>query len=191
MRRTLCVLLFSVAGCAGAEVNGPTTSHLIAESSDDAPTRITISGDEIVALASPVDFRAMPAATRRTCEEMAPGGTLLFCASERNARGRGYRVEKRFMKPTPHDRSLFVTADGDVLEQRRTLPITEAPKPVLATALKCGSFVERVEIVSATSGDEHWQVLVRDRGGKHFTVTIELNGQRRGLRRRLVGRIDS
>ena len=124
-------------------------------------------------------------------EEMAPGGTLLFCASERNARGRGYRVEKRFMKPTPHDRSLFVTADGDVLEQRRTLPITEAPKPVLATALKCGSFVERVEIVSATSGDEHWQVLVRDRGGKHFTVTIELNGQRRGLRRRLVGRIDS
>ena len=89
MRRTLCVLLFSVAGCAGAEVNGPTTSHLIAESSDDAPTRITISGDEIVALASPVDFRAMPAAARRTCEEMAPGGTLLFCASERNARGRG------------------------------------------------------------------------------------------------------
>lgn len=191
MRRTPCVLLFAMAACAGAEVIAPTASQVIAESSDDAPARLTISGDEVVAIASPIDVRALPASVRLACDAVAPGGTMIFCAKERNARGRGYRVEKRFVQPAPHDRSLFVTVDGDVLEQRRTLPISEAPQPVLAAALKHGSFVERIEIVAGPDHDEHWQVVIRDRDSRQYAVTVELNGQLRNVRRRLVGRVDS
>jgi len=193
MRRTRCVWLSLLASClAGCASPGtPSLGELLADSASGQPARITIAGDEVVAFATPVDFRALPPAARKTCDTVAPDGTLLFCGVERGPRGEGFRVEKRYDEPSVHERSLLVDEHGKVLERSHTLPVSDTPKHVLATALRCGRFVDRVEIVSGPVREEYWLVLVRDRRGREFTATIGLDGSLRHQRRRTESRIDS
>lgn len=189
MRRTRCVWLILLAGCASPA--GPSLGELLADSAIGQSARITIEGDAVVAFATPADFRALPAEARKTCDTVAPEGTLLFCGVERGPRGEGFRVEKRYDEPSPHERSLLVDELGKVLERSHTLPVSQTPQHVLATALRCGPFVERVEIVSGPVREEYWRVLVKDRSNRRFTATIDLDGDLLHLRRRTASRVDS
>lgn len=189
MRRTQSVWLIFLAGCASPGT--PSLAELLAEAETNQQARIIVSGNQVVAFATPVDFRVLPAAARKTCETVAPEGTLTFCGVERGPRGEGFRVEKRYLEPTPHERALLVDADGRVLERSHTVPVAQTPQHVLATALRCGKFVERVEIVSGPVREEHWQALVRDRDGRMFSVIIGLDGTLELKRRRSQSRVDS
>lgn len=189
MQQITWPLLALFAGCTGTALQP--ASAMLADAIAGARTRLTISGDQVVSVVTPIDLRALPAAARAACEAEAPGGVVTFCGSERGLQGRGYRVEKRLSEPSPHERSMLVTEDGRILERRRTLPLTSAPEPVLATALAYGSFVDRVEIVAGPGRDERWVVIVKDREGETFAVEVELDGRLRRARRRTVGRVDS
>lgn len=189
MRRTRCAWLLLLTGCASAP--GPSLGELLRDAVVGEHARLTVEGDQVVAFATPFDYRALPAAARKTCDTVAPEGALLYCASERGPRGAGFRVEKRYQEPVPHERSLLVDAAGRVLERSHTLPVSDAPQHVLGTALGCGPFVERVEIVSGPVREEFWRVLVKDRRGRVFTATIDLGGELLHLRRRSQSRVDS
>ena len=189
MRRTRCVWLFLLAGCASPGT--PSLGELLADSAIGSSARITVDGDQVIAFATPADYRAMPPEARKTCDTVAPAGTLLFCGVERGPRGEGFRVDKRYEQPIRHERSLLVDDQGKVLERSHTLPVSETPQHVLATALRHGPFVERVEIVSGPVREEHWHVLIRDRQGRVFCATIDLDGELLHLRRRTQSRVDS
>lgn len=168
---------------------GPPAPNQLANA--EGPTRMTVSGDRVVSIVSPLEFGAIPSAARQACEAEAPGGVLLFCGVERGARGPSYRVEKQYAEPWPHERALLITDRGVVLEQGRTLPIARAPKHVLAAALRCGSYVERVEIVSSATGDEYWLAQVKDRRGQAYCAKITLDGTLDTVLHRTLCRVDS
>ena len=102
MRRTPCVLLFAVAACAGAEVIAPTASQVLAESSDDAPTRLTISGDEVVAIASPIDVHGCQDALWRGLPER-----------NRNPIAGTAKKTRRLLAPERVDRTRVVGVQAD------------------------------------------------------------------------------
>lgn len=186
-RRALWTLLF--AGCVGPGEHA--VGDLLYDAQVDGAPRVTIDGASVVAVASPVDFRALPAAARRTCDALAPEGALLFCGVEHGPRGRGYRVEKQYEEPVAHRRSVLVDADGAVLERSHTVPTADAPQAVLAAALQHGSFVREVEIVSGPAREESWRVLVADRRGRAFSVILDLDGRLLRLRRQAQVRVDA
>ncbi|MCK5941071.1 MAG: hypothetical protein KAI24_03800 [Planctomycetes bacterium] len=189
MRRTRCVWLLLLAGCASS--GAASLDELLADSAIGQPARLTVDGGAVVAFATPVAYRALPPAARLTCDTIAPDGELTFCAFEHGARGAGFRVEKRYGDPDPHDRSVLVDEHGAVLERSHTLPVARVPQHVLATALTIGTFVESAAIVSGPVREEFWRVLVKDRRGRTFALTIELDGQLRANRRRKQARVDS
>ncbi len=186
-RRAAWLLLLTSCATPGARAVG----DLLSEAQADGEPRITIDGGAVVTVASPVDYRALPAAARQTCEALAPDGALVFCGVERGARGEGYRVEKRYEAPVPHRRSVLVDGDGAVLERSHTLPTSDAPQEILAAALRYGSFVQEVEIISGPTREEGWRVLVSDRRGRAFSVALDLYGRLVGLRRRTRARVDA
>jgi len=189
MKQNGWLLLALLSGCAGPPPRP--ASAMLADALAGTQTRLTIAGDRVVSVVTPVDVRALPAAARAACEAEAAGVEVLFCGRERGPRGRGYRVEQRVSGPDQHERAVLVTEDGRVLERRRTVPLARAPRDVVAAALSYGAFVERVELVAEPGRDERWAVVVRDRAGSVFAVDIELDGRLRRALRRTTARVDS
>jgi len=189
MRQPPIALLCLLAACAID--SGPSPATMLAESTTGSLTRLTVSGDRVVVIASPIDYLALPSPVREACESLAPKGTITFCGRERSDRGVGYRVEMRLKDPAPHERSMLFNEAGRVLEQGRTLDLSQAPKQVLKTALSYGDFIERIEVVSRPALGDCWRVVIRDRSGRRFAATINPNGALKTLRRRTQSRVDS
>ena len=191
MRRTRWLLLWlgMLAGCAGP--SAPSAADMLVAGSNDAAPRLVIEGDRVVRVTIPTDFLALPQAVREAAEAVLEGGQLVFSGVEKGDRGGGYLVEKRYTEPVPHERAVRIDGAGRVLSRSRTLPVSQAPAEVLATALRYGSFVERVEVVFTPSGAPRWEVLVQDRDGRSFACTIRSSGELVRRRRRATGRVDS
>ena len=187
MRPILTAALCALAGCelAGARPWRGTTADA------EGPVRAVLSGDRVISLVSPTELSALPSAARRACEAALPGGALLFCGEERTPRGQAYRVEKQYAEPWPHERAVVVSEGGEVLERSQTVPVARAPKHILATATRCGSYVERVETIERLSTPPHWLVQVQDRDGQVYAAKILSNGELDAVRRRTMCRVDS
>lgn len=166
-------------------------SELLALAEPNQPARLTITGNQVVAIATPVDYRALPNIARTTCEAVAPNGELTFCGQERGPRGHGFRVEKTYRKPAGHIRSVLVDVAGTILERSHTVPLGKVPQHVLAAALQLGTFVESAEIVSGPAREEFWRVVVKDRRSRVFVARIDLEGELLAQMRRTLGRVDS
>ena len=178
-----------LAGCAGP--SAPSAADMLVAGSNDAAPRLVIEGDRVVRVTIPLDFLTLPQAVREAAEAVLEDGQLVFCGVEKGDRGDGYLVEKRYTEPAPHERAVLINGEGRVLSRSQTLSVSKAPEEVLATALRCGSFVERVEVVFTPSGAPRWEVLVRDRDGRSFACTIRSSGELVRRRRRAIGRVDS
>jgi hypothetical protein len=190
MRTPLPFVFLAFAACAGTA--GPDPLH---EWLDAAPpgqtSRLWLRDDRVIAAAAPIDPHDLPPAARTTIEAVVPGGLLEFLGREWGERGFGYRIEKRYPdEAVPHVRTLLVAADGRVLERAHSIPISDAPQHVLATALNVGPTVDEVRIVSGPNREEHWSLTVRDRDGRTFVVEVEPDGQLRSTHRRTSSRID-
>jgi len=187
MRHIRCLWLIALAGCAAAPVpTGP-----LANAEPNQVARITLAGNQVVSLATPVDVRSLPAKTRTTCDAIAPEGLLQFCAHEQGPRGTGFRVERSYVKPFPHTRSLLVDTEGNVLERSHTLPLVKVPQHVLAAALTSSSSVESAEIVSGPVREEFWRIVTKDRRGRVYVVKVSLEGEQQSRLRRNQSRVDS
>lgn len=183
------LLLVCLAACAGGAQ--PSPAQLLAQAEPGQVTRLVLDGDRVVAVAAPIDYRQLPPLARTTCDAIAPDGELQFCGWESGARGRGFRVDKAYVEPVEHVRSLLIDSDGTVLERSHTVPLTNVPDHVLATALERGSFVESAEIVSGPEREEYWLVVIRDRQGFEFVCQVDLDGAEMAVRRRVQSRVDS
>ena len=189
MRQYPIALLCVLAACAIDSGSSP--AAMLAESATGSQTRLTVSGDRVVVIVSPIEYLALPSPVREACEALTPKGTINFCGRERSDEGVGYRVEMRCEDPAPHERSMLFNEAGRVLEQGRTLDLSQAPKHVLKTALSYGDFIERVEVVSRPVLGGYWRVVIRDRSGRRFAATINPDGALQTLRRRTQSRVDS
>lgn len=152
--------------------------------------RLSVSGNQVVSVATPIDVRGLPADVRTTLEAIAPAGVLEFCGEEWGPRGEGYRIEKSYLEPTPHHRSLLVAVDGAVLERSHTLPLPRVPQHVLATGLGKGSSIDSAEIVSGPVREEFWRLIVKDRSGRTFVVKVALDGTELETQRRSQSVVD-
>src|SRR5690606_5917897 len=153
--------------------------------------RLTLAGTTVTAAAVAVEYRTIPALARTTCEAIAPDGVLEFCGQENGARGFGFRIEKRYEQPFPHLRSVLVDATGEVMERSHTLPVADVPQHVLGAALAGGTLVDSVAIVSGPRKEEFWRIVTRDRRGRVFVITVDLNGNLMSKQRRHQSRVDS
>ncbi|MGC6487766.1 MAG: hypothetical protein ACON4Z_08995, partial [Planctomycetota bacterium] len=127
MQRNGWPLLALLTSCAGAAPGD--ASVMLAGAVAGPQARLTIVGDKLVAVVTPIDHRALPAAVRAACDAEAPGGQVTFCGQERGPAGRGYRIEKRLPTPAPHERSLLVAEDGRRHGRRRAQPRHHPPPP--------------------------------------------------------------
>jgi len=190
MRTPLPFVFLAFAACAGTAGPESLREWLDAAPPGAAP-RLWLRGDRVVAAAAPIDPHDLPSAVRTAIEAIAPDGVLEFCGREWGVRGAGYRIEKRYPdEPVPHVRTLLLAGDGRVLERAHSIPISDAPPRVLATALRVGPTVDEVQIVSGPDREEHWSLTVRDRAGRTFVVVVELDGRLRSAHRRTGSRID-
>lgn len=187
MRHIRCLWLIALAGCSAA----PVPTGMLAEAEPDQVARITLAGNQIVSLATPVDIRSLTAKSRTTCDAIAPGGQLQFCAHESGPRGTGFRVERSYEKPFAHTRSVLVDTAGNVLERSHTLPLIKVPQHVLAAALTSSSSVESAEIVSGPVREEYWRIITKDRRGRVYVVQVSLEGEQQSRLRRNQSRVDS
>ncbi len=183
---------FAVAACSTAAPVPESLQALVDESPEGMPARFAIDGNRIIASAVAIGPGALPAVVRTTIDAVAPGGEVLFQGREWGPRGAGFRVEKRYRDGAKeHVRSVLVAADGRVLERAHSVPIGEVPQHVLAAAMRVGSMVDEARIVSGPEREEHWSLVVRDRLGRTFVVTIGLDGRSIGSCRRVVARVDA
>lgn len=184
------ILALAFASCASPNALATSLQRLLDEAPGDAVARYRLDGDRIVAAAVPLGPGPLPPAVRTTIDAVAPGGNTLFVGREWSTRGEGYRIEKRYDEPA-HVRSALIADDGRVLERAHTMPIAGVPQPVLATALRTGPIVDEAFIVSGPEREEFWLLLVRERGGRAFTVRVDLAGSYLGRTRRTTARVDS
>lgn len=187
MRQLRCLWLLGLAGCTATS----SAAHLLADAEPNQRVRLEIVGDRVVATSVPVDLRTVPRLTRTTCDAIAPDGTLEFCAREVGPRGEGFRIEKRYQEPVPHLRSVLADQFGNVLERFHTVPVAKVPQAILGAALQSGTTVESAAIVSGPVREEYWKVVTRDRRGRTFVVTIDLDGDVLLRLRRHQSRVDS
>mgnify|MGYP003674048535 FL=1 len=187
MRQLCCLWLIGLAGCTAT----PSSASLLADAEPNQPVRLLIAGDRLLSTAVPIDFHAVPALARTTSEAIAPDGVLEFCAHEIGPRGEGFRLEKRYEEPFPHVRSVLVDMLGNVLERSHTVPVAKVPQDVLGAALSSGTFVDSVAIVSGPVQEEFWHVVTKDRRGRIFVITVDLDGNVLSQVRRNQSRVDS
>lgn len=189
LARSAVAALLVATACVGT-ATPPPASRMLSRAGGTGEVRITVDGDRVTTIATPIDEHALPGPTRRTVEALAPDGRTLFCGEERGPRGFGYRVEKGYDDPD-HTRSVLVDAAGNVLERWHSLDLREVPQHVLAPALQQGKEIQRACIVSDGLQERSWLVEVRHRRGDRFLVEVALDGQLMRVRRRLQGRVDS
>lgn len=184
--------LLALGACASAGDVPRELAALLATAPPGAPMRLWLDGDRVVAVAVPDAPGLLPHDARIAVEATAPGGELRFQGREWGARGHGFRVDKHYGgAAVEHERSVLVAADGSVLERDHTVPVAEVPQHVLAGALTAGVTVAEARIVSGPEREEYWRVVVLDRTGRSFVVTVELDGRVRGVVRRIEARVDA
>jgi hypothetical protein len=187
MRHLRCIWLIGLAGCAATS----SAADLLNNAEPNQGVRLVIAGNTVISTAVPVDFRTVPALARTTADAIAPNGVLEFCAREIGARGDGFRLEKRYELPFPHLRSVLVDELGNVLERSHTVPVAKVPQGVLSGALRVGTLVETVSIVSGPTKEEFWRIITKDRRGRTFVITVDLNGHVLSQLQRNQSRLDS
>ncbi|MCA8966791.1 MAG: hypothetical protein H6838_04330 [Planctomycetes bacterium] len=187
----LAALVASLQGCASGSTTTPDLSRWLAETPEAMPTRLWLAGDRIVRAAASLGPGAIPQAARTTIDSIAPSGTLLFQGREWGPGIDGFRVEKHYSDTNPeHSRSVLVTPEGRVLERAHTVPVTEVPRDVLATALRAAPQLEQAWIVSDDSQQRFWLCELRSRIGHQLVLEIALDGRLLGVRRRITARVD-
>lgn len=186
----LATTTLAFASCTGTSGASTSLARLLAESPPGAAARLWLSGDRIVAAAAPLGPGSLPPAVRTSLDAVAPGGATTFVGREWGARGDGFRIEKHYTEPA-HSRSALLAADGAVLERAHTVPLAEVPQNVLATALRTGPTIDEAWIVSGPVAEELWHFVVRDRGGRVFTVRVGLGGEPLGRLRRTTANVES
>ncbi len=188
--RSLLAVTLALGACAAARDDRARLLALLPDAPPGTPARLSLAGDRIVAASAPIVASMLPPAVRTVFDAIAPGGTPTLLAREWNERGDGYRLETRHPELGGAVRSVFATADGDVLERWHTVPVPDVPQQVLATALRTGPTIDEARIVSGAEREEHWAFVVRDRVGRTFVVDVGLDGAPRGRRRQLTARVE-
>jgi len=180
-----------LAACTASPDVPPDVARRLQQAPDDAPARLLLEGNQLRAAAVPLGPYEMPAAIRSTIDAIAPSGETTFAGREWGPRGEGYRIEKRYLDGgTEHVRTALIAEDGTVLERAHSVRLDEAPESVLATALQTGPLVTLAMVVSGPNREEYWRCTVRDRIGRTFVVTIELDGGLRSVTRQISARVD-
>ncbi|MFT4514461.1 MAG: hypothetical protein ACI91B_003171 [Planctomycetota bacterium] len=187
MRHLRCLWLIALAGCTAP----PSSAYLLTDAEPNQDVRLAIIGNRVTWTAVPIDLRAVPALARTTCEAIAPNGVLEFCAREVGPRGEGFRLEKRYEQPFSHLRSMLVDELGNVMERSHTVPVAKVPQDVLSAALRSGTLIESTSIVSGPVHEEFWRIVTKDRRGRTFVITVDLDGNVRSQLRRNQSRVDS
>lgn len=187
MRHISCLWLMALVGCAAPGA----ATDLLDDAEPNQVVRLGLRGDRVISTAVPIDYRTIPLLARTTCDAIAPDGELEFCGREQGPRGEGFRIEKGYQEPFPHTRSALVDEHGTVMERSHTLPIATVPQHILAAALAGGTTIDSVAIVSGPVAEEFFRIVTRDRRGRQFVVTVDLEGRQLGKLRRNQSRVDS
>lgn len=183
--------LLALPACTTAAALPADFEEFVRQAPADAPARLWLAGDRIVAAAVAVGPGALPRAVRTTLDAVAPGGELVWQGREWGPRGEGFRIDKRYREGTAeHVRSALIAQDGSVLERCHSLPLAEVPPNVLGKALETGSHVEEARIVSGPEREEYWSCTVTSRIGRTFVVEIDLDGKPRRSVRRVDARVE-
>lgn len=169
--------LFMLPGCVGPTLPQG-VSAAMTEAPTDAPARLWIDRDRVIAVATPIGPGGLPAQVRNRLDLLAPEGEVLFEGQEWGPAGSGFRVEKRLVHENIERFSSFLlTAAGAVLERTHSEPLETVPAEVLMSAMAVGRHVYRCEIVSGPQREQGWRATVQDGGGRKFLVQIGLDGQ--------------
>ncbi|MCU0864919.1 MAG: hypothetical protein MUC36_14105 [Planctomycetes bacterium] len=178
-----------LTACAGSTPFATELATALTTAPPGAGARLWLDGGRIGAAVVPCHPAELPPAARTMLTAVAPDGERRYTGREWSARGTGFRVEVAYTDPA-HIRSVLLADDGAVLERSHTVPLTEVPQHVLATALRSAPFVDEAWIVSGPQHEEHWELLLRERSGALHAVRIGLDGRALAHRRRLDARVD-
>ena len=190
--RAAIFALAALAACATPSRLPTDLAARFAEAPSDAPGRLWLEGDRIVAAAIAVGPGALPPEVRTTIDAVAPRGELLFQGREWSARGEGFRIDKRYRdNGSEHARSVLIADDGRVLERSHSVPIGEVPHDLLAVALQRGHQVDEARIVSGPEREEYWSFTVTNRIGWAFVLDVDLDAAVLHTRRRVQVRLES
>lgn len=179
----------ALAACTGTGRLAAELDAALAMAPPGAAARLWLDGDRLNTAVVPCLPAELPPAVRQMLGAVAPDGERQFTGREWGPRGQGFRIEVRYHDPA-HVRSVLLTDDGAVLERSHTVPLTEVPQHVLATALRHAPFVDEAWIVSGPQREEHWDLLLRERSGALHAVRIGLDGSAISQRRRLDARVE-
>jgi hypothetical protein len=189
IRHLAAGLCSALAACAGTGPRATELAAAIAAAPPGTAARLWLDGDRLGTAVVPCHQAELPPAVRQMLVAVAPDGERQFTGREWGPRGAGFRIEVRYADPA-HVRSVLLTNDGAVLERSHTVPLTEVPQHVLATALRSAPFVDEAWVVSGPRREEHWELQLRDRSGALHAVRIGLDGRTIAQHRRLAARID-
>lgn len=190
-RSSSLALLGLLAACQ----SGPTLPRgfaaLLAEAPNDQLVRLQCDGDRLVGVCVPIAGAALPPAVRQTLDAVAPRGELRFCGREWGLGGDGFRIEKVYrLDRGDQVRSAWIAADGTVLERSHSVPVLEAPQPVLAALTEFGTGLDELHVVSGPWSGEVWRATIGDRLGRTFVVEVSPTGQRLRAVRRQQARVE-
>jgi hypothetical protein len=123
--------------------------------------------------AASVDPATVPAAARRTADEIVqPGGKSVFVGREWSIEASGYRFVKVY-EDGGSFRTVLVDADGKVLARSHQIPVQDCPAMARDAIHALGSGkILRVEVVQRQRGtkDIYRFGLVDDQGRRWFAV---------------------
>lgn len=187
-QRVAMASLLACAACSTAGAIPADLARLLAEAPPAATARLWLDGDRIVGAAVPTGPGDLPAGVRTMVDAVVPRGELEFQGREWSARGEGYRIDKRYS--AEDRRSVLISPAGTVLERDHTVAIADVPQHVLASALRIGSHIDEVRIVSGPEHEENWSLVLHDRSGRVFVAEITFDGRVLRSRRRVDARVD-
>ena len=130
-------------------------------------------GGEITRYAASVDPATIPAAARRTADEIVqPGGKTVFPGGEWSVDASGYRFVKLY-EDGGSVRTVLVDHTGKVLARSHQVPVADSPEEARAAALSVAGKIERVEVVQRERGsaDVFRFGLIDTDGRRWFAVT--------------------
>jgi hypothetical protein len=184
------LLLTAAHGCRGNPALPMDLGERLAAAPAGTSARLWLRQDRIVSASVPTGGRGLPLPVRTAIEAVLPDGETTFVGEEWGPFGEGFRIDKRYGEPEPHERTALIARDGRVLQRAHTVPLRKVPEHVLAAAIVVAPLAAAAWIVSGPEHEEHWTIVVRTRSGEEHAVDVSLDGRRHRSRRRLDGRIE-